>query len=165
MNQVRIVPSSKTGNVVSTYESNKEFGYIQLEQSALVQDGAWIREVKRSCLLRAQTSILEKFVAANKSLTLAGNLVVLEYLESEVPEDIKARYFRKDVTYEEAIVSYVKRAGNDGVELTFGGERILRFTEYDPSAEKTDKRVAHDNQDAVAAARAADAASAVLGKK
>lgn len=164
MNQVRIVPSSKTGNVVSTYESNKEFGYIQLEQSALVQDGAWIREVKRSCLLRAQTAILEKFVAANKSLILPGKLVVLEYLESEVPADVQQRYFRKDVTHEEAIEPYVKRAGTDGIELTFNGERILRFTEYDPSGETADKRVAHDNQDAVSAARAADASKAVLGK-
>lgn len=163
MNKVQIVPNKKTGNVINAYESNPEFGYIQLEQSALVQEGAWIREVKRSCLMKASTEILNKFVAGTPSLTLPGKLVVKEFLQSELPEAMAQKYLRKDVTEEEAIAPFVKKAGSDGPELTFGGERILRFTEYDPTGEDNDIRVTHDNQDAVKAHREANSDSAQLG--
>lgn len=157
MNKVKIVPNADTGAVVSAYKSNPEFGYIQLEQSALQQDGTWLREVKRSCLIKASTETLEKFIAANPSLTLKGQLVVKEYVESELPEDMASKFLRKDVTHEEAIEPYIKRAGSNGPELTVGGERILRFTMWDAADTDTDKRVSHDNQDAVKAFNTANA--------
>lgn len=158
MNKVQIVPVKSTGKVVNAYESAPETGYIQLEQSAIVQDGSWMREVKRSCLLKASVEVLEKFVTANPSLTLKGNLVVKEYLESDLPADMAKKYLRKDVTHEEAIANYVKKAGADGPELTVAGERILRFTEYDATGEAHDITVMHDNQDAVAEYTAAKSA-------
>jgi hypothetical protein len=163
MSKVQIVPNASSGAVINAYQSNPEFGYIQLQQSAIVQDGSWIREVKRSTLLKASVEILEKFVNANPSLTLKGQLCVKEYLESELPADMAQKYLRKDVTHEEAIAPFVKRAGSDGPELTFGGERILRFTEYDPSGEGSDITVAHDNQDAVKEFNAQNSDSAELG--
>lgn len=149
MNKVQIVPNAETGSIISAYAANPEFGFIQLQQTAIVQDGSWIREVKRSCLLKASIEILEKFVAASPTLQLKGQLVVKEYLQSELPADMAKKYLRKDVSEEEAIEPFVKRAGREGPELTFNGERILRFTEYDPSGEGSDTTQAHDNQDAV----------------
>ena len=126
-------------------------------------DGSWIREVKRSTLLKASVDVLEKFVNANPSLTIKGQIVVKEYLESELPEAMAIKYLRKDVTHEEAIAPFVKRAGADGPELTVGGERILRFSIYDVSGEDADVTVTHDNQDAVKEYNTQNSNSAELG--
>lgn len=165
MTQVQIVPNSKTGSVITAYQNNPEFGYVQLQQTAMVVDGGWVREVKRSTLLRAKMDLLQKFVAGNKSLTLPGKIVVKEYLESEVPADMAERFFNKNVDYEAAVEPFIKRAGQDGVELTQGGERIIRFSVYDHSGNDTDLRVAHDNVDAVRESSAIKSAaqSAFLG--
>ncbi len=152
MSNVRIVPG-KTGNVVTPYKNNADFAYVQLEQSAIVQAGGWIREVKRTTLLRGKTETLTAFVASAKSLNLPGKLVAMEYLESQVPEAVAKEHLRNDVSYEEAIESYVKTAGADGIPLTAGGERILRFTKWDPSGEMTDISVGHDNQSEVAVSK------------
>jgi hypothetical protein len=163
MSKVQIVPNASTGAVISAYQSNPEKGFIQLQQTAMQMDGSWIREVKRSTLLKASVEVLEKFVNANPSLALKGQLVIKEYLESDLPEAMAAKYLRKDVTHEEAIAPFVKRAGADGPELTLGGERILRFTIYDASGEDSDITVTHDNQDAVKEFNAQNSDSAELG--
>jgi hypothetical protein len=160
MNQVSIVPS-KEGNTVSAYASNPKFGYIQLSQSAIQIDGGWMRTVKRSALLRAETATLVAFVSQAKGLLLDGKIVVKEFLESELPADVASKYLNKDVSFEEAIAPYIKRAGAEGVELTLGGERILRFSNYDPSGNDPDVFVSYDNVEAVteqyAAQKATDA--------
>jgi hypothetical protein len=152
MSNVRIVPGKK-GTLVTAYGSNADFGYVQLEQSAIVQTAGWVREVKRTCLLRGKTATLEAFVNACKGLQLPGKLVVLEYLESQVPADIAKEHLRDDVSFEEAIEPYIKRAGADGIALTAGGERILRFTKWDDADRMTDLRVMHDNQAEVSATK------------
>ena len=76
MSQVQIVPNSKTGSVITAYKNNAEFGYVQLQQTAITVDGGWVRESKRSTLLRAKMDLLTKFVAAHKSLQLPGAIVV-----------------------------------------------------------------------------------------
>lgn len=149
MSQVRIIPNAKTGEIISKYVSNPEYGYIQLSQSSTSISGGWIRESKRSTLLRAKTELLESFVKSTKNLTMPGNIVVKEYLESEVPESIDAQYINQNVEREEAIKSFIKRAGADGIELTLGGERILRFAIYDATGEDVDVIVAYDNVEEV----------------
>ena len=163
MSQVQIVPNSKTGSVITAYKNNAEFGYVQLQQTAITVDGGWVRESKRSTLLRAKMDLLTKFVAAYKSLQLPGAIVVKEYLESEVPQDMADKFFNKELAYEDAIAPYVKRAGADGVELTYGGERILRFTSYDANGSDTDVKVAHDNVVAVLDSKVLSVNSAMLG--
>lgn len=153
MSNVRIVPGKK-GSVVTAYENNADFGYVQLEQSAIVQTGGWIREVKRTCLLRGKTATLEAFVNSAKGLQLPGKIVVFEYLESQVPADVAKEYLRDDVSFEEAIDPYIKRAGADGVALTANGERILRFAKWDSTDQLTDIRVVHDNQAEIVANKA-----------
>jgi hypothetical protein len=164
MTQVKIVPNSKTGSVITAYQNNPKFGYVQLEQSAKVFEGNWIRKTKRTTLLRAEMEVLSEFIAEQKSLFLSGKIVVKEYLESEVPQEVVERFLNKSVDYETAIEPYVKRAGQDGVQLTYGGERILRFTSYDASGNDTDSRIAHDNVEAVReSASARSTANANLG--
>jgi hypothetical protein len=157
MSQVQIIPSA-TGATVTPYASNPKYGFIQLSQTALQIDGGWMRTVKRSALLRAETETLMLFVTSTKGLTLDGKIVVKEYLESELPADVAAKHLNKDVSHEEAIAPYIKRAGANGVELTLGGERILRFSNYDPSGMEVDLFVAYDNVDAVTEQHAAQKA-------
>ena len=163
MSQVQIVPNSKTGSVITAYQNNAEYGYVQLQQTAITVDGGWVRESKRSTLLRAKIDLLTKFVSAHKSLQLPGAIVIKEYLESEVPQDVMAKFLNKELAYEDAIAPYVKRAGADGIELTVGGERILRFTSYDNSGTDTDVKVSHDNVTAVVESKAVSSQSAMLG--
>jgi hypothetical protein len=150
---VQITPS-KEGQFITVYKNNSDYGYITLSSTELSTDSrGWIRESKRSTLMRGTVDLLQKYIAMNKTLTVAGKIYVEEFLEYEVPDSFKER-FNKNVDYETQIRPYVKRAGKDGVELTLGGERILRFTSYDPSGTIEDSKVAHDNTDAVKASKA-----------
>ena len=117
-------------------------------------ENGWIRNSVRTALLRAETSLLEKFVSVyGKSGSIPGRIAVKEFTESNLPENYASR-LNKNVDYEDAIAPYVKRAGKDGIELTLGGERILRFTDYDGTGAEHDVRVAHDNVEAIVEARA-----------
>jgi len=161
MSNVRIVPGKK-GSVVTAYDSNADFGYVQLEQSAIVMTAGWIREVKRTCLLRGKTATLEQFVSSCKGLQVPGKLVALEFLESQVPADVAKEFLRDDVSYEEAIDSYIKRAGADGPALTSNGERILRFVKWDTADQLHDVNVSHDNQAEVSASKALESGKGML---
>lgn len=153
MRNVQITPS-KEGQLITVYKNNSDYGYITLSSTELSTDSrGWIRESKRSTLMRATVDLLQKYIAMNKSLTVPGKIYVEEFLESEVPDSFKER-FNKNVDYETQIRPYIKRAGKDGVELTLGGERILRFTSYDPTGIIEDSKIAHDNTDAVKASKA-----------
>jgi len=152
MNNVSIKPG-KDGAIISVYKNNADYGFITLSSSEMsVSADGWIRESSRSTLMRAEVALLEKFVASSKNLTLPGKIIVNEFMENQVPESYTSR-LNKNVDYETAISPYVKRAGKDGVELTLGGERILRFTSYDPSGLSQDARVAHDNISEVMASK------------
>jgi len=164
MRNVQITPS-KEGQLITVYKNNSDYGYITLTSTELSTDSrGWIRESKRSTLMRATVDLLQKYIAMNKSLTVAGKIYVEEFLESEVPDSFKER-FNKNVDYETQIRPYVKRAGKDGVELTLGGERILRFTSYDPTGTIEDSKVAHDNTDAVKASKGLATAAEFDGDK
>lgn len=156
------IKASKTGALVNVYKSNPNYGYIQLTSSERTIEGTWVRVKSRSTLLKAEVAVLEDYVKdlqrkrknADEALTLPGRIVVQEFVESELPASFKSR-FSKSLPYEDAIASFVKRTGINGIELTVGGERILRFTDYDASGTIQDRIVAHDNVEAVAAHRAA----------
>lgn len=152
------IKASKTGAIVNVYKSNPSFGYVQLVSSERIIDNGWVRVKSRSTLLRAEVETLNEFVASCKNLTLPGRIVVQEFLESELPASYKSR-LSKSLPYEEAVSSFVKRTGIDGIELTVGGERILRFTDYDPTGKMQDISIAHDNVEAVAEFRKANASA------
>lgn len=152
-NSVAIKPAS-TGALFTTFKSNPEFGFIVLESSSIVTTGGWIRESKRTCLIRASVATLEKFIATQvKNGTLPGKILVREYLEDEVPANLAKEHLREDVTFEEAIEPYLKKAGQDGPALTIGGKRILKFSNWDPTGEQQDQILQHDNIAEVAASK------------
>jgi hypothetical protein len=155
-NAVNIKANAK-GVFVNVYSTNNEFGYIVLETVATSFEKGWIRDSKRTCLIRGTVKSLEELVAATKSLP--GRIAVREYLEDEIPADIAKANLRDDVSFEEAIAPYLKRAGQDGVNLTKGGKRIVRFTEYDGAGITQDIIVSHDNIAEVAASKAEGAKS------
>lgn len=155
MNKVQIKPT-ETGALISTYKNNPAYGFVTLQSAEMSIDSTtgWIRESVRTALLRAETTLLEKFVSVyGKGGAIPGRIVVKEFTESQLPENYQAR-LNKNLDYEDAIAPYVKRAGKDGIELTLGGERILRFTEFDATGTNTDVTVAHDNGSALAESRA-----------
>ena len=146
MSKVKITPNGKTGSIITAYAKNPEFGYVQLTQSTMIIDGGWVRESKRSALLRGKVSLLEEIVKMYKGQVVPGQLVVKEYVESAVPQEMRARFLNNEaLTHEEQIAPFVKRAGEEGPELTLGGERILRFTLWDQAGTDVDVKVMHDN--------------------
>lgn len=147
-NTVTIVPN-EAGNLVTPYKSNADFGYVQLTQSKAAMKNGWMRNSKKVALLKGDTEALREFSAAAKGVGLEGNLVVTEFVESEVPEATKKQYFDNSKPVEEQIASYIKRVRKEGLELTLGGERILHFTSWDPTGTLVDTRIQHDNADAV----------------
>lgn len=159
MNNSVFIKPSADGTIINVYKSNPKFGYIQLQSEELTTENGWVRNKSRNCLLRADVSILEKFIQSfGRGGSIPGRIVVREFLESELPENFQSR-LNKSLPYEESVEPFVKRAGKDGVELTVGGERILRFTDYDASGKEMDVRIAHDNVSAVAESRAAVSAA------
>ena len=58
--------------------------------------------------------------------------------------------------YEKAIEKVVKRTGAEGVVLQHNGNRILRFTSYDPTGEKKDSLLQYTNVEEVSAFRLAE---------
>jgi hypothetical protein len=157
-NSVAIKKNDK-GVMINPYKSNPEFGYVVLESSSLSTVGGWVRETKRTTLMRGEVKNLEKLVASLKGGNLPGKIAVREFLEDEIPADIAARELREDVTFEEAIKPFLKQAGHEGIALTRGGKRIVRFTEWDPSGELVDSTISHDNVAEVAAYKAAQGAT------
>ena len=154
MNKVFIAPS-ETGALVNAYQSNPEYGYITVKSEELQLVSGSVRRRSRSALIRGEVKDLTAFVKTfAKAGMLDGKIVVREFLESELPASYKARISTK-MEWEDAIASYVKRAGQDGIECTVGGERILRFADYDPTGQEQDMFVQHDNQEAIQLTREA----------
>jgi hypothetical protein len=154
-NTVRITPNATSKSLITPYKQKPTFGFIQLSQDVVSIEGGWIRNRKRSCLVRAEIANLQLFVSMYPDRTVPGRIQVQEFVESEVPEAIAKQFLNSELEYEERIKSYVKTTGTAGEELTLGGERILRFSDYDPSGQKSDITVQHDNQDDLAGMRAA----------
>lgn len=153
-NAVKLVPNAQ-GALITAYASNPEFGYIQLQsQDISISPDGWIRDNSRHALLRGKVEQLTAFLnMVGNSGVAPGRIVIREFRESELPENFKARLDKKK-SYEEAIAPFIKRAGKDGIPLTVGGERILRFTDLDATGAEPDKFVQHDNISEVAEARA-----------
>jgi hypothetical protein len=69
--------------------------------------------------------------------TVIGRIVVKEFLESSVPEIYKAQ-LDQNKPWEEAIKNKLLQDYNTNSYLTFNGERILRFVDYDSTGEEKD---------------------------
>jgi hypothetical protein len=141
--KVTIVPA-ESGALVRAYAGAPEFGYLHLQTVTESVINGWVQESKRSYLLKGNVELLTRFIEKKGSSgQLPGNIVVVECLEDAIPEHFKGR-LNKELTDEEAIAPFLKRAGKDGPVLTKDGVRILRFTDYDPSGQAVDTLVQHD---------------------
>lgn len=163
MSKVTISPS-KEGNLVTAYAGNADFGFIILAQTKSLFVNGWLREVTNRTIMKGAVTALKSFVGGNPTLEVAGQLVVKEYCEGEVPSAIASQHFDSSLPYEEQIDGYIKRAGSEGPALMSGGKRILRFTIWDQAGVDTDLTVAHDNVDEIKAFNATSAKNADLPK-
>lgn len=159
MAHVTVTPA-ENGALVRAYVNSPEYAYMVLESSELVSDGQWMREKKRTHILKGDTATLEKFAQQTKGV-LPGRIAVREFLESAIPADLLTR-LDKSKTFDEAVDNFLKRAGKEGPVLTREGQRIVRFTDYDPSGSMQDIVLAHDNVAEVTAWKATASGSAQL---
>ena len=141
MSKVVIVPAA-SGALVRSYTNNPEFGYIVLESVEFSVGTGWVRESKRTALLRAKVAILTRFATTKE---LPGKINLQEFLEDSIPADVAKVHLRSDLPFEEAIATFIKRAGKDGPALKREGRRIVAFQTYDPTGQSVDVTIAHDN--------------------
>lgn len=153
MSTIKFAPN-KSGALITVSTKNPAWGSLRLasELTAIDPTTGFIRATKKSFLIKDKVEGLQSLLEANPH-GLVGKLYVVEFIESETPADFKA-LLNKNLSYEEAVATFVKRAGAEGPELTVGGERILRYTKYDASNKQFDVVVTHDNQEEVATWRA-----------
>ena len=160
-NSVKITPT-KEGNLVTPYSGNTEYGYLMLSQIKSVFANGWLRETTNRTIIKGTVASLEAFVSANSDLELPGNLVVKEFVDGHVPDAIASAHFDESLSHEEQIAGYIKRAGNDGLELLVDDKRILRFTMWDISGKDADLTIQHTNVEAVKAQAKVQAEEAEL---
>lgn len=139
-----IIKPTESGALISTYKNSTTQGYVTLHSEEINAYGNVIPNSLRSVLLRAEVTLLEKFLDRfGKEDQLPGRIVVKEFLESQIPDNYMSR-LNKNLDYEDSIAPFVKRNGKDRVELTLGGERILRFTEYDATGNVKDEFIPNE---------------------
>jgi hypothetical protein len=161
MSKVKMVASTKTGNVVNQYEnSTKGFGYMNLRQTLVTFGGNQVNTENRSCLLRGN---VEKLKAAQEQYpegSMPGRIRVVECLESAAMRVSNGMADKTDIgdatalaelhseiiktDMEKAIEGFVKKNPKNNTILTKDGERILRFQVYDATGELADIKIQHD---------------------
>lgn len=149
--KVKVVPDDK-GLRVRPYESNPELGFVQVQEVEIANSSlTWKRRRKRTALVKGNVDVLQDWLAEYKGTTLPGKIVIQEYLEEEIPDDLRREFFpREDApNFDDIYESYVKRAGDDGVELMSDDQRIFRFQIYDEFDELEDVFIKHENTDQV----------------
>ena len=157
-----VIEQTKAGKYFTPFANQKDdkiFGYISLRSKDMVTKGGRSSIQSRFTLHQLDQETFDFLIEMNPDFKLEGRIVHMEYLESEVPESLKKR-FKKVGSYEERIAEFVKRAGEKGPELTYGGERILRFKEWDESGLVKDTLIQYDNHDDMAIYQAKQKATA-----
>jgi len=153
---VKLVYNKDTKAAYTAYQNNPEYGYIQVEEAQIqLRSLTWVGKTRRVALIKGDVESLKTWVLENaKGGKLPGQIVVREYEEGAVPDELYRELIGDTEVrdYEEAVKPFIKLAGKDGVPLTIGGNRILRFSFYDETGELEDIKVQHDNSDDVASA-------------
>lgn len=162
MSNVTITPIKNAvgGTLINQFPNSADKGYIKVEQNSLEFGKGWAKTLTRTALIKGDFPTLEAIIrSAGPKKELPGRIVVQEFVQSEVPEQLKRDFYNQNAEdEEEALAPYVKKAGSDedALELTVGGERILRFASYDPTGTGVDIKVAHDNGAEVSAQRVSE---------
>lgn len=150
--RVKVVVNEASGLKVTPYEGNPKLGYVQLEEVIIANSSiSWKRRKRKTALMKGEVDVLKEWVNEYKNGILPGKIVVLEFVESEIPDDIAREFFGdpEGERYDELKEGYIKKSGDEGIELTSDGELIYRFQVYDEFDEMEDTTVQHDNSDDV----------------
>lgn len=157
--KVKIV-LAEDGTRVREYENQMDpenpIGYVVVEEMEIRNTSmTWKDRKRRSALIKGKVDVLKEWLKDLKTNILPGKIVVQEYLESNVPQEIVDEFLPKEdnPNYDELYERSVKKNGNgeDAIPLTVNDERILRFSIYDEFDEYEDILIKHDNVDEVKA--------------
>jgi hypothetical protein len=157
--KITIKPFSN-GKLIHAYESNPEFGYVVLESQepyidfhnfhnleGFLKNKADISKLpKRETILRGKVETLKKIIATCENTEIPGRIRVIEFRENEIPNNVEGLNLRKDIPYEDAISSFIKKhhyktsfrlKKNDAsIVLKSQGQRILHFKEWSIAGEE-----------------------------
>jgi len=134
------VTADKNGNIIGISPNNPEYGYIRVEQNATqINDQGWLRNVKRSALIKGRVKDLMDCNYTNGS-TIQGKIVVKESLipfNTENPD--------RDL----------KIAGDTGVICRVDDEPIYRQTFFTTNPNNHDEFITHNNTEEIKEVQAA----------
>lgn len=126
--KVVVTANPKNGQVFTKYEGlgkdGKQYGFIRVESSTLVNNGGFLATKVRSALIPMSEDNFNKS-GIKAGFELGGRIIRLESLEQ------KPGYT-------------AKLAGKDGVPCTKGGQPIYQTTMW-VTADEQDELIAHDN--------------------
>jgi len=166
-NGVDFITASKTQK-----DPSKPRGYFRIEEvSKTINPNGLLVKNTKSMLISGVIKDLEETLTERK-YQFAGKLIIEEISEVDLDNrpELKNRlnirkelksvaideYSAEDIAeYNVAIDKFVKRTGADGVALLNNGNKILRFTSYDPTGTKTDVLLEYTNIEEVNAFRIA----------
>lgn len=137
MSKVKVTAAN--GQVVVQSENSPEYGYIRVESTEMQMENGWVRESKRSALLRGKVEVLSK-LNFSEGQTLPGKIVIRETTTPINSNDLEQG---------------LKKAGDVDVICKVGGKSIYREAFYTTNLETTDTLLAHDNSEEIKAAQAA----------
>jgi hypothetical protein len=140
--QVSVSPS-ESGAKIRVSKSNPSQGSIVLVSEKSIVSGRWADTQTRITRIMGDVKALKVWMDAYGA-EVPGQLTVMEFLESEKAD--YAHLLNPKKKGEEQLKYALKRAGKEGPVCTLKGERILRFTEYDPQGTMQDRLISHDNQ-------------------
>jgi hypothetical protein len=134
------VTADKNGNVIGVSQNNPEYGYIRVEQQTTqISDDGWLRNTKRSALIKGKT---EDLMACNykEGSQISGKIVVRESLTPFNPENPD-----RDL----------KIAGDTGVICRIDDQPIYRQTFFTSNLNAQDELITHTNKEEIKEVQAA----------
>lgn len=133
MNKVKVA-ADKNGNIIGVSQNNPEYGYIRVEQVATqINDQGWLRNVKRSALIKGK---VDDLLTCNykEGSEILGKIVVVESFEPFNPTNPE-----RDL----------KIAGDTGVICRVNDQPIYRQTFFTCNQDATDELITHNNTDEI----------------
>jgi hypothetical protein len=129
-----IVTADENGNVIGVSQNNPEYGYIRVEQQAIqINDEGWLRNVKRSALLKGKVVDLQA-AGYSEGTELPGKIIVMESL---IPFNLENP--DRDL----------KIAGSTGVICRIDDQPIYRQTFYTQNPTACDEFIGHTNREEI----------------
>ena len=143
----KVTVTAVNGEVVVPSTNNPEYGYVRVESVEMQLENGWVKESKRSALLRGKVDILSK-LGFKEGQALTAKIVVKETTTPLNANDL---------------TQGLKQAGNTGVTCKVGGQPIYREAFYTTDSNAADVMLQHDNSEEIKAAQSVTAAAGTIG--